>query len=64
METPPGCAFFHLSVTEYCRGWILMKYGIRAPYSKFSNKHGFYPNERSDNRDVIKGLCYFLLLFS
>jgi hypothetical protein len=64
METPPGCAFFHLSVTQYCRRSILMKFGIRGLYSKFSNKYGFYANQHSDDRDVIKGPCYFLPLFS
>ena len=36
-----------------------MKFGIRGLYSKSSNKYGFYANQRCDNRDVNKGLCYF-----
>jgi hypothetical protein len=41
-----------------------MKFGVRAPYIKFTNKYGFYANQRRDNRDVIKDLCYFLPLLS
>jgi hypothetical protein len=53
METPPGCAFFHLCVTQYCRGWILMKFGISGFYSKFSNKCCFYANQSNDNSSKI-----------
>ena len=41
METPPGCASFQLSVTQYCRGRILVKFGISSLYSKFANSVAF-----------------------